>query len=86
MKDQLLDCSIPDVLTPMEAAKILHIGRSKMYNLLAKGSIRSFKIGTKILVPKTFLHDFIEKSSEIDYHGNIQMVDNLSCCGKGENV
>ncbi len=86
MNVQLLDRSVPDVLTPMEAAKILHIGRSAMYNLLTEREIRSFRIGSKILIPKTFLQDFIAKSSEIDYHGNIQMVDDPSCCKKGEKV
>ncbi len=86
MNVQILDSSIADVLTPLETAKILHIGRSTMYRLLAEGSIRSFRIGTKILVPKSFLQDFIAKSSAIDYDSNIQMVDNLSCCEKEENV
>lgn len=86
MNVQILDSSVPDVLTPLESAKILHIGRTTMYRLLAEGSIRSFKIGTKILIPKTFLQDFIAKSTEMDYHSSIQMVDNLSCCEKGEKV
>lgn len=83
---QLLDCTVPDVLTPMEAAKILHIGRSTMYQLLTQGEIRSFKIKTKILIPKSFLQDFIAKSAGIDYDGNIQMAENLSCCKKGEKI
>lgn len=86
MDMQLLDRTVPDVLTPMEAAKILHIGRSTMYQLLAQGEVRSFKIKTKILIPKTFLQDFIEKSAEISYHEDVQMAENLSCCEKGENV
>ena len=59
MDIQLLDRTVPDILTPMEAAKILHIGRSTMYQLLAKEEIRSFKIKTKILIPKSFLQHFI---------------------------
>lgn len=86
MKVQLLDHSVPDVLTPMETAKILHIGRSTMYNLLAEKEIQSFKIGSKILIPKTFLQDFIAKSSGMDYHSGIQMAENLSCCKEGEDV
>lgn len=86
MDTRLLDISAPDVLTPMDAAKILHIGRSTIYKLLSAGEIQSFKIGTKILIPKTFLQDFIAKSAGIDYDGNIQMADNLSCCRKGENI
>ena len=86
MEVQLLSQAIPDVLTPIEASKILHIGRSTMYHLLAQGEIKSFKIKTKILIPKSFLQDFIAKSAEIKYDGDIQMAENLSCCGKGENV
>ena len=86
MEVQLLSQAIPDVLTPIEASKILHIGRSTMYHLLAQGEIKSFKIKTKILIPKSFLQDFIAQSAGIDYDGNIQMAENLSCCKKGENV
>ena len=86
MEVQLLSQAIPDVLTPIEASKILHIGRSTMYHLLAQGEIRSFKIKTKILIPKSFLQHFIAKSAEINYDSDIQMAENLSCCGKGENV
>lgn len=86
MSARFLNTSIPDVLTPKEAAKILHVGRSTMYQLLAKGDIRSFKIGTKILIPKSFLQEFIANSSKIDYHSDIQMVDNLSCCKEGEEI
>ena len=86
MDIQLLDYAVPDVLTPMEAAKILHIGRSTMYHLLAEGKIRNFKIGTKILIPKGFLQDFITKSSEIEHHSHSQMIEILSCCKKGESV
>ena len=86
MDVQLLHFDTPDVLTPMEAAKILHIGRSTIYKLLSEGRLRSFKIGTKILIPKSFLQDFIAKSAEISYHGDIQMAENLSCCKKGEYI
>lgn len=86
MDISLLDSSTPDVLTAMEAAEVLHIGRSTIYKLLATGDIQSFKIGTKILIPKTFLQDFIAKSVGIRYDSNIQMAENLSCCKKGEHI
>ena len=76
MDVQLLYHAIPDVLTPMEAAKVLHIGRSTIYKLLSEGEIKSFKIKTKILIPKSFLQDFIAKSAGIDYDGKIQMAEN----------
>ena len=86
MDIQFLNCTVPDVLTPMEAAKILHIGRSTIYHLLAQGEIRSIRVKTKILIPKSFLQDFIAKSAEINYDSDIQMAENLSCCEKGENI
>ena len=86
MDVQLLSHAVPDVLTPMEAARVLHIGRSTIYKLLSEGEIKSFKIKTKILIPKTFLQDFIAKSTEIGYDGNVQMAENLSCCKKGEYI
>lgn len=86
MDVQLLSHAVPDVLTPMEAARVLHIGRSTIYKLLSEGEIKSFKIKTKILIPKTFLQDFIAKSTEIGYDSNIQMAENLSCCKKGEYI
>lgn len=57
MDVQLLHLDTPDVLTPMEAAKILHTGRSTIYKLSSEGRLRSFKIGTKILIPKSFLRE-----------------------------
>lgn len=39
MDIQFLNCTVPDVLTPMKAAKILHIGRSTIYHLLAQGPL-----------------------------------------------
>lgn len=83
---QLLSHAVPDVLTPIEAAKILRIGRSTIYELLASGDIKSIKIKTKILIPKSFLQDFIAKSAGIGYDGNIQMAENLSCCKEGEQI
>ena len=60
----LLHLDIPDVLTPMEAAKIFHIGRNTIYKLLSEGRLRSFKIGTKILWEKfsTGLFDAVKAS------------------------
>ena len=43
MPNPLDGCSI--LVTPEEAACILHIGRSKMYELIAIGEVVSIKIG-----------------------------------------
>lgn len=44
--------ALPDVLLPMEAAKVLRMGRNATYEALRVGKIPSVRIGRKILVPK----------------------------------
>lgn len=55
----------PDVLTVMEAASVLRVGRTTMYRLIREHEIESVKIGRKILIPRKYLLSFIEKSSAI---------------------
>lgn len=50
----------PDIMTVMEAAKILKVGRSTMYRLIEDGSIRHVRIGRKILIPREYLRLFLE--------------------------
>lgn len=50
--DQLL-------LTPAQAARALGIGRSKLYELLAKGQLESVRIGSCRRVPAQALHNFL---------------------------
>lgn len=54
MTDRLL-------LKPEEAAEVLGIGRSKLYELLAAGEIESVRIGASRRVPMKGLHDFVER-------------------------
>lgn len=72
---------IPDVLTPVEVAGILKLGRTTTYELLRTGTISSIKIGRKIIVPKKFLENFIEDHANMCYTES-QMVGNLSVAGK----
>jgi excisionase family DNA binding protein len=51
------------LLTPEEAARALSIGRSKLYQLLASGSLRSVTIGSSRRVPVEALRNFV---AEID--------------------
>lgn len=76
----------PDVLTPIEAANALRIGRTTMYRLLSEKQIKSFQIGRKILIPKEYLREFVAKSSELCYNSDSQMVGNPSRCEKGETI
>lgn len=53
LKDQ------PEVLTVPEVARIMRMGRNKVYSLINNGRISSIKIGGKIIVPKIYLIDFL---------------------------
>jgi excisionase family DNA binding protein len=48
------------LLTPVEAAKQLRVGRSKLYELLASGQLRSVKIGGSRRISATALAEFVE--------------------------
>jgi excisionase family DNA binding protein len=47
------------LLTPIEAATALGIGRSKLYELIQTGQLPSVRIGTCRRVPAEALHKFL---------------------------
>jgi excisionase family DNA binding protein len=47
------------LLSPAEAAAHLSIGRSKVYELMRLGELRSVKIGASRRIPQAALVDFI---------------------------
>jgi excisionase family DNA binding protein len=47
------------LLTPVEAAQALGIGRSKVYELLGSGALASVRIGSCRRVPADALHSFL---------------------------
>ncbi len=47
------------LLTPVEAARALGIGRSKVYELLSSGALDSVRIGSCRRVPADALHSFL---------------------------
>ena len=47
------------LLTPVEAARALGIGRSKVYELLSSGELDSVRIGSCRRVPADALHSFL---------------------------
>jgi excisionase family DNA binding protein len=47
------------LLSPAEAAAHLSIGRSKVYELMRLGQLRSVKIGASRRIPQAALADFI---------------------------
>ena len=49
--------------TPEETAEILSIGRSRVFDLLRNGSLRSVKIGSSRRIPGPAITEFIESLS-----------------------
>jgi excisionase family DNA binding protein len=52
------------LLSPAEAAAHLSIGRSKVYELIRLGQLRSVKIGALRRIPQVALGDFIAALTE----------------------
>lgn len=69
----------PKMYTPMEAAKKLNIGRTKMYQLLHDNDIRFIRIGRSIRIPAECIQSYVERQLENCYNDN----ENPPCCEKG---
>lgn len=54
-----LFAELPDVLTVMQMAKALNIGRTKAYQMVEAGQVRSLRLGSVIRIPKTALLSMI---------------------------
>jgi excisionase family DNA binding protein len=52
------------LLSPTEAATHLSVGRSKVYELMRLGQLRSVKIGALRRIPQAALADFIAALTE----------------------
>jgi excisionase family DNA binding protein len=50
----------PVLLTPVEAAAVLRIGRSKVYQLLNDGSLPTVRVGGSLRVPAEELRRWVE--------------------------
>lgn len=54
----LQDC--PLVMTPIEAAHILGIGRNSIYNLLRSGQLKSIRVGKLIKITRAALEEYLQ--------------------------
>ena len=57
----LFDC-YDDVLVVPEVAKALRVSRNTAYKLISSGKLRHIKIGAKIVVPKPYLIEYMQKN------------------------
>jgi len=64
----------PDILSIKDLQNILTVGRSTAYRLINDGSIKHWKVGKSIKIPKVFLIEYIENSC---YNGRV-VTDSLS--------
>ncbi len=51
----------PLLLRVPEAASLLGIGRSKLYELIAQGEIKTVRIGRSVRVPTQSLYSYAER-------------------------
>lgn len=49
----------PLLLRPTEAADLIGVGRSKIYELIAKGEVPSIRIGSSVRIPAEGLREWI---------------------------
>ena len=53
----------PEVMTVLEAAKILRLGKNKTYDLVNSGRLSSIKVGGRIIIPKMCIVAFLTDSN-----------------------
>ena len=49
-----------------EAAQMIGLGRTKMFELIATGEVASIKVGRRTLVPIESLRNFVENLPSVD--------------------
>lgn len=54
--------NLNDILTTKDLSEILPIGKNSIYRLLNENKIKNIRVGSKILIPKQYLIDFLNKS------------------------
>ena len=52
---------VPLLLTVNQAAQLLGIGRSTLYELIETGDVRSVKVGASRRIPLKAVHDYVDR-------------------------
>jgi excisionase family DNA binding protein len=55
--------------SPMEAAELLGVGRSQMFELIARGDVESVKIGRLRKIPREALTAYVDRLRETSRAG-----------------
>ena len=58
----MLFTQYPDILSISDLRSALGIGRTKAYELVSSGELRSIRVGNAIRIPKTSLLDYVKGS------------------------
>ena len=56
----MLFTQYPDLMSINDLRGALGVGRTKAYELISSGEIRSIKVGKAIRIPKTVLLDYVK--------------------------
>ncbi len=75
----------PDLLTLQEAAEILRTDPATVGDFIQVGEIVSTEIAEKVLIPRIFLEDFIEKSCKVCYNESVE-TDTPAPVGQGQHL
>jgi excisionase family DNA binding protein len=51
----------PLAVSPSEAARLLGIGRTKLFDMISKGELASFKCGARRLIPLAELQRWVDR-------------------------
>lgn len=58
----MLFTQYPDLMSITDLSGALGVGRTKAYELVSSGEIRSIRVGNAIRIPKTSLLDYVKGS------------------------
>ena len=51
----------PLLYKPPQAQEILNLGRSKIYELITTGELRSVRVGRSLRIPASALREYVER-------------------------
>lgn len=67
---QKMDIAFKEMLTPDDVKQRLFVGKSKVYEILRSGKLKSLRIGRQYRVSESALQDYIEEQKWEDYEIN----------------